>query len=200
MASKAIPSHLKAQANGDGDAAEFARKHHGKTQSHVVSSFHSQLVSSCRRRSAGFGTPCLRQVIRSGQCIQRIWYDFWPPATWPKSERSDFSTALLANIELEEASISLRNEVCVLRHPALHSSLRATARTPHDLGSSFTKFGREPEPTPLEFETPVCSCKPMATAFVFASTTLAYPVFQRLPVQRSLLRLHETQWRQSRHM
>jgi len=39
MTSKAIPSHLKTNANGDGgDAAEFARKHHGKTQSHVVSS------------------------------------------------------------------------------------------------------------------------------------------------------------------
>jgi UTP--glucose-1-phosphate uridylyltransferase len=42
MASKlsALPSHLKPSAGGaqnNGDAAEFARKHHGKTQSHVVS-------------------------------------------------------------------------------------------------------------------------------------------------------------------
>jgi len=40
MSSKAIPSHLRKPASGDGDdagAAEFARKHHGKTQSHVVS-------------------------------------------------------------------------------------------------------------------------------------------------------------------
>ena len=37
MTSKAIPSHLKpAAAQGNGDA-DFARKHHGKTQSHVVS-------------------------------------------------------------------------------------------------------------------------------------------------------------------
>lgn len=40
----AIPSHLKPSANGNananvanGEANEFARKHHGKTQSHVVS-------------------------------------------------------------------------------------------------------------------------------------------------------------------
>jgi hypothetical protein len=39
MASKAIPSHLKPQsaASNGGDPAEFARKHHGKSQSHVVS-------------------------------------------------------------------------------------------------------------------------------------------------------------------
>jgi len=41
----ALPSHLKAgaakpSALGNGDAnAEFARKHHGKTQSHMVSPF-----------------------------------------------------------------------------------------------------------------------------------------------------------------
>jgi hypothetical protein len=35
MASRsAIPSHLKPDAAGE--AADFARKHHGKTQSHVV--------------------------------------------------------------------------------------------------------------------------------------------------------------------
>lgn len=40
----AIPSHLKPSGNGsananvaNGEANEFARKHHGKTQSHVVS-------------------------------------------------------------------------------------------------------------------------------------------------------------------
>jgi hypothetical protein len=38
MAAKsAIPTHLKPEdAIGNGDAAGFARKHHGKTQSHVV--------------------------------------------------------------------------------------------------------------------------------------------------------------------
>ena len=37
MASRAIPSHLKpAAASGNGDA-DFAQRHHGKTQSHVVS-------------------------------------------------------------------------------------------------------------------------------------------------------------------
>ncbi|XTI91928.1 hypothetical protein V2W45_757989 [Cenococcum geophilum] len=37
MASRAIPSHLKpSAAAGNGDAESFARKHHGKTQSHVV--------------------------------------------------------------------------------------------------------------------------------------------------------------------
>lgn len=43
MASKAIPSHLKPPGAGNGEAAEFARKHHGKSQSHVVSRtcFHS---------------------------------------------------------------------------------------------------------------------------------------------------------------
>lgn len=43
MASKAIPSHLKPPGAGNGEAAEFARKHHGKSQSHVVSKacFHS---------------------------------------------------------------------------------------------------------------------------------------------------------------
>jgi hypothetical protein len=38
MASRAIPSHLKpSAAAGNRDAESFARKHHGKTQSHVVS-------------------------------------------------------------------------------------------------------------------------------------------------------------------
>jgi UTP--glucose-1-phosphate uridylyltransferase len=40
MATKsALPSHLKSSglAGGNGEAAEFARKHHGKTQSHMVS-------------------------------------------------------------------------------------------------------------------------------------------------------------------
>jgi len=31
-----LPSHLKPSGLGNGDA-EFARKHHGKTQSHMVS-------------------------------------------------------------------------------------------------------------------------------------------------------------------
>lgn len=36
----ALPSHLKPSGLGNGDA-EFAKKHHGKTQSHMVSStFH----------------------------------------------------------------------------------------------------------------------------------------------------------------
>src|SRR5258708_5377843 len=44
MASKAIPSHLKpSSAAGNGDGDSFARKHHGKTQSHVVSDFHALL-------------------------------------------------------------------------------------------------------------------------------------------------------------
>jgi hypothetical protein len=35
----ALPAHLKSSL-GNGDAnAEFARKHHGKTQSHMVSAF-----------------------------------------------------------------------------------------------------------------------------------------------------------------
>jgi hypothetical protein len=34
----ALPAHLKLSGLGNGDAnAEFARKHHGKTQSHMVS-------------------------------------------------------------------------------------------------------------------------------------------------------------------
>ena len=37
LASKALPAHLKdAVSNGEGNGA-FERKHHGKTQSHVVS-------------------------------------------------------------------------------------------------------------------------------------------------------------------
>ena len=36
LASKALPAHLKgAVSNGEGNGA-FERKHHGKTQSHVV--------------------------------------------------------------------------------------------------------------------------------------------------------------------
>ena len=39
LASKALPSHLKdSMSNGEGNGA-FERKHHGKTQSHVVSPF-----------------------------------------------------------------------------------------------------------------------------------------------------------------
>jgi len=35
----ALPAHLKPSTLGNGDAAaEFAKKHHGKTQSHMVSS------------------------------------------------------------------------------------------------------------------------------------------------------------------
>jgi len=67
MSSKAIPAHLRNPANGEGDeagAAEFARKHHGKTQSHVVScqffvprfvprlAFQAPLVMSTRSFSA----------------------------------------------------------------------------------------------------------------------------------------------------
>lgn len=37
MASKAIPSHLKTESNGKVGDSDFARRHHGKTQSHVVS-------------------------------------------------------------------------------------------------------------------------------------------------------------------
>jgi hypothetical protein len=33
----ALPSHLKPSALGGDNPAEFARKHHGKTQSHMVS-------------------------------------------------------------------------------------------------------------------------------------------------------------------
>jgi hypothetical protein len=48
MASKsAIPQHLKAAAVPNGEASDFARKHHGKTQSHVVRSvpsYHHQVI------------------------------------------------------------------------------------------------------------------------------------------------------------
>lgn len=33
----ALPGHLKSALGGNGDAADFAKKHHGKTQSHMVS-------------------------------------------------------------------------------------------------------------------------------------------------------------------
>ena len=41
MAAKAIPSHLRAQAAETGSSSEnpFERKHHGKSQSHMVSFF-----------------------------------------------------------------------------------------------------------------------------------------------------------------
>jgi UTP--glucose-1-phosphate uridylyltransferase len=37
IASKALPSHLRPSGLGDEADGGFARKHHGKSQSHVVS-------------------------------------------------------------------------------------------------------------------------------------------------------------------
>ncbi len=34
----ALPTHLK-PGNGNGDEAEFTKRHHGKTRSHMVSCF-----------------------------------------------------------------------------------------------------------------------------------------------------------------
>ncbi|QDS70308.1 hypothetical protein FKW77_008239 [Venturia effusa] len=55
MASRAIPSHLKPPGAGNGEAAEFARKHHGKSQSHVVSeaAFILCLPASTTEREGG---------------------------------------------------------------------------------------------------------------------------------------------------
>jgi hypothetical protein len=57
--SSAIPAHLKLGAMGNGQAdAGVERKHHGKSQSHMVSSNHS-LINGCScttgdtRRDAG---------------------------------------------------------------------------------------------------------------------------------------------------
>lgn len=36
MAAKAIPSHLRAQAESGAEGESFQRKHHGKSQSHMV--------------------------------------------------------------------------------------------------------------------------------------------------------------------
>lgn len=33
----ALPSHLKPSSNGGDEGGDFARRHHGKSQSHVVS-------------------------------------------------------------------------------------------------------------------------------------------------------------------
>jgi UTP--glucose-1-phosphate uridylyltransferase len=49
-ARSAIPSHVKPGANGD--AAEFARKHHGKTQSHVAFENTSTSVAASQMRNA----------------------------------------------------------------------------------------------------------------------------------------------------
>ncbi|KAF1810737.1 putative UTP--glucose-1-phosphate uridylyltransferase [Eremomyces bilateralis CBS 781.70] len=54
MTSKALPTHLKPAAalgNGNGDA-EFARKHHGKTQSHVAFENTSTSVAASQMRNA----------------------------------------------------------------------------------------------------------------------------------------------------
>lgn len=42
----ALPSHLRPASNGggEGDKADFAKRHHGKTQSHVVSTHNSCLL------------------------------------------------------------------------------------------------------------------------------------------------------------
>jgi hypothetical protein len=37
LVKNALPAHLKATGNGASTDAAFERKHHGKTQSHVVS-------------------------------------------------------------------------------------------------------------------------------------------------------------------
>jgi len=53
MASRAIPSHLKpSAAAGNGDAESFARKHHGKTQSHVAFENTSTNVAASQMRNA----------------------------------------------------------------------------------------------------------------------------------------------------
>ncbi|KAE9978628.1 hypothetical protein EG328_001389 [Venturia inaequalis] len=62
MASKAIPSHLKPPGAGNGEAAEFARKHHGKSQSHMRRQYWSNegtgQLSSCTSGSSpeAYGT------------------------------------------------------------------------------------------------------------------------------------------------
>jgi len=55
MASKALPSHLKPQSlrpDAASDAGEFARKHHGKTQSHVAFENTSTNVAASQMRNA----------------------------------------------------------------------------------------------------------------------------------------------------
>lgn len=44
----AIPSHLKpSSAAGNGEEADFVGKHHGKTRSHMVSTYNTQLSMHC---------------------------------------------------------------------------------------------------------------------------------------------------------
>ncbi|KAE9990596.1 hypothetical protein EG327_001239 [Venturia inaequalis] len=52
MASKAIPSHLKPPGAGNGEAAEFARKHHGKSQSHMPESMREHTEDSAANTGA----------------------------------------------------------------------------------------------------------------------------------------------------
>lgn len=56
MSSKAIPSHLRPQvaatAGNGAPEKEFERKHHGKTQSHVVSSVSSDLFINPKKVTA----------------------------------------------------------------------------------------------------------------------------------------------------
>lgn len=42
MASKALPTHLRAPAN-EASAGSFEGKHHGKSQSHMVSDHHMEI-------------------------------------------------------------------------------------------------------------------------------------------------------------
>ena len=80
MASKissALPAHLKPSAmngNGDSDSAAFARKHHGKTQSHVVSTvtlslfyrkIHDQTRKSLCRMHNKIGSKQAAQLLDS---------------------------------------------------------------------------------------------------------------------------------------
>ena len=53
MASRAIPSHLKPSAAEGGEGGFSSQRHHGKSQSHVVSTF-SLCVSAARQPASCF--------------------------------------------------------------------------------------------------------------------------------------------------
>ena len=69
----ALPGHLKSALGGSNGEAEFAKKHHGKTQSHMVSGvlFHEHKQSG--RFTSDLGGDCRHQTWFKGELLRSCW-------------------------------------------------------------------------------------------------------------------------------
>jgi hypothetical protein len=63
----ALPTHLKPPGGGNGDEAEFTKRHHGKTRSHMVSGHRFILVSLLASYSRGKPPAA---IVHSNHCFR----------------------------------------------------------------------------------------------------------------------------------